>query len=1041
MKQSNFIFSCTSSRKKSLALTVLLFVLTMLSFDAFAQSTGTLNGKIIDAETGEPLLGAALQVQGTKFYAISDIDGNYRIDGLPEGSLTVECSYLSYKTQIQEATIVAGQDAILDFNLQIDLLQMDAVVVTGVVSRNSKAVSGITVQRINADALTDKSTYNGVDELLSGKIAGVSLQKSGGGFGSGTRFIVRSGAGINGNGQPLIFIDGVRMDNNTFTGTGGDGRGTGGISSLVGLNPEDIENVEILKGPAGSASYGTGAANGVVLITTKRGSARDGWEVNYKATVGFHEIGGVLDERNYRNHEFLRSDVFETGAIFKNSFNVSGGNEVLRSFFSVDYNKEDGITPDNSSEQTSTRFNLDYIPSSKFNLRASSQYSKTEISFPQRGRGDGEFGALGFNPANYDERFDPTRPSFYDASSDLNFIDNFIASFEAKYAPFAESDGALKGLSAGLTVGIINRNNNGHFLQRRTTEEVEGQDTPGEVRVANRRSNNFTFTSDIAYQYRFGKFTGSSSIGSQIFSERTRDNFASGEGLPTGFGTLDAASTIFPPTENANHFKSAGIFTSNDLSYDDKYFATLMVRNDYASVLGSISSSIVYPAASFMVRWDNFDWTPELFSLLKTRVAYGETGTLPQRTDGIPILWSPGTSQYGVGVDVFSTGNPNLEPERVKQFEVGLEAEVANFGLEVTYYKNNATKSIVPRPSVSSSGLSNTPANVNIGSVEGSGVELALSTSFAGKALGGWRANFTLLGAYQENTVTDLGSDGQITGGPGGGKQVFRSGLPRGAYYNSVTLGALFSDGTNVQEVDYLPNFGEVVPTGELYGFEDSDGDVFLGTNTPEWTSSFSTNVSIGNFNFYALLEAKTGFVVYNEQTIDQIFFGLDTDFFDGIGTNYLEFDRLYQALGYGNFNTGATVLTPGTQAYIDAADQFATLSPFNDANGIQVGDFIKLREISVVYDFKKIISKSKFIKGLSLGIAGSNIFTWYKRKASLKSARTQSGETIKRWMAGYSGLDSESHAGAFTNGPSTGVQSGQLPPSRTFTSFLTLKF
>ncbi|WP_411029750.1 TonB-dependent receptor domain-containing protein [Spongiimicrobium sp. 3-5] len=1040
MKQLNLAFIRKSLRKKPRWTTVLLIFLMTFTNVVLAQSSGTLVGKVIDNQTGESLLGATVQVEGANLYAVSDIDGNFTINNVPDGNYTVKCSFLSYKTQTQNITI-SGQETSIEFNLEIDLLQMDEVVVTGVVSQNSKAVSSISVQRINASELSKKASYNGVDDLLSGKIAGVSLQKSGGGFGSGTRFIVRSGAGINGNGQPLIFIDGVRMDNRTSTGTGGGDRGTGGISSLVGLNPEDIANVEVIKGPAGSASYGTGAANGVILITTKRGT-RSGMEVNYKTTIGFHDVGNVLDERNYRNHEFLRSDVFETGVIFKNSLNVSGGNDVFRSFFSIDRNEEDGTTPDNSMEQTSARFNIDFTPSAKFSLKASSQYSKTDILLPQRGRGDGEFGALGFNPANYDPDFDPTRPAFFESSSDDNQINNFTASFQGKYAPFVDRENALKGLSAAFTIGVTNRNENSVFVQRRTSEAIEGVDDPGTVIVANDESTAFTFTNNINYTYNLGKFSGSLSVGSQIFSERSSGNFTSGTDLPPGFETLNAANTILPPTQSAFHSKSAGIFASNDLSYDDKFFTTLMIRRDYSSVMGNLAPSISYPSASFLIRWDNFDWMPEVFSFLKTRVAYGESGTLPDVTAGIPFLYAPGSSQYGVGLNVASIGNPLLEPERVQQFEVGLEAEVGNFGLELTYYKNKAKKSLVPRPPVSSSGLANFAPFVNVGSVEGSGLELTLSTSFAGEALGGWRVNFTLLGGYQENTVTNLGFDGQIQGGPGGGTQVFRSGLPRGAYVNSVTLGALFSDGTNEQQIDILPNFGEVVPAGELYDFENSDGDVFIGVNTPEYIASLNTNISVGNFNFSALLEAKTGFVVYNEQTIDQIFFGVDTDYFNGIGTNYLAFDRLYQQLGYGDFGTGDAALTPGSPAYIDAANQFASLSPFNDANGIQKGDFIKLREVSISYNFKKLVSKSKFIKGLNIGVAGSNVLAWYKRKASLHTVTSiDTGEKIQRWISGYSGLDSESNAGAFTNSPSTGVQSGQLPPSRTFTTFVTLKF
>ena len=139
----------------------------------------------------------------------------------------------------------------------------------------------------------------------------------------------------------------------------------------------------------------------------------------------------------------------------------------------------------------------------------------------------------------------------------------------------------------------------------------------------------------------------------------------------------------------------------------------------------------------------------------------------------------------------------------------------------------------------------------------------------------------------------------------------------------------------------------------------------------------------------------------------------------------------------------GQRFLLPDRKQYIDAANLYAATSPTADANVIQPGDFIKIREISLSYDFKKLASKSKFIKGIRLGVSGSNLFSWYKRKADKHEIETDDGQKIERWIAGYSGLDSEGNAFGFSNnnGPQSGIQSGTLPQARTFTSFITLKF
>lgn len=1027
---------------------LLLFGLVLLLGDfTFAQ----LQGKVTDGETGEPLVGATVALQGTDFYGITDFEGNYEIPNAPEGTFTALCSYIGYKNQTQQVEIAMGTT--LDFRLEVDLLQMDEVVVTGLGSKNSKARAAVAVQRIDAADLTEKASFNSVQELLAGKVAGVSIQRTGGGFGAATRFVVRSGGGINGNGQPLIFIDGVKQ-NNTTLGSSNAGEG-GGISSLAGLNPEDIANIEVIKGPAGSATYGTGAANGVVLITTKRGASGKDWEVNYRGTIGFNDMRPIK-ELEFRNFEYFNNNYFQTGPITKHSFNVSGGNEKFRAYFAVDKNNEEGATPDNQLDQLSARFNMDFSPGDKLSLQSSLQFSNTEVLFPQRGRGDGEFGYLTFIPLPYDTRFDPTLPANFapGKTTDVTSLNTLNASLTGNYRPFADHDGALNGLSAGFTLGINSLDNQNEFLSKNRVEEVDGFDAIGTRGLFNSRSTDLTFTSNVSFAYQTGKFSGTSSVGLQMFDEKSNGGFVSRDNFLLDLPTINATSqTTVQPTEFNVHSRSAGIFTSHNILYDEgKFGATFAIRRDYSSVIDLDENSILYPSANFVLRWDKFDWMPKVFTLLKSRFAYGETGTLPGRTDGIPTLFGPAQSVYGTGLIPTSLGNSALVPERVKEIEIGLDGVIGNFGFEFTYYKNKATNSLVPRPYVPSSGLIFSSPNFNLGSVEGSGFEAQVNASFAGKALGGWRVNVGVTAAYQENTVTSLGGSSGIFDGAGGGRQAYIEGFPKGAYINNASLGGVFSDGTQtyadapegtVPLFDFAPvDPDQTVPAGGLLAVRQSDGPIFLGTNTPDWIGGLTLNVDVGDFSLYTLAEWKTGFYVYNEQVIDQYFFGLDVGFFDGFGTNSLAYDRNLEELGLATgFNTGATVLTPGTQAYTDAANLFASTAPVSDANVIQPGDFIKVREISLSYNFRKFIANSKFIKGLRMGVSGTNLFNWFKRKPSIQPYITLDGERGERWMAGYSGLDSENTAFGANGGPATGTQSGTLPRGRTFTSFIALKF
>ena len=1017
--------------------------LFLLSNISYSQSQVSISGKVTDESTGQGLPGTTVIIEGTTTGSIADYDGNFTISDVPLGTYNLIANSVSYKTMTQEVTIESGKNydygLIANFALSYDQLMMDQVVVTGVASKNSRATSAIAVQRIDAEKYTELSNYNSVGQLVTGKIAGVSLQSTGGGFGAATRFTVRSGGGINGNGQPAIFVDGVRMSNSVYSGAG-QGEG-GGISSLVGLNPENIANIEVIKGPAGAASYGTGAANGVILITTKRGKNK-GWEVNYRSTIGFNDMRDIK-ELEFRNHEYLEDNFFERGAIFKNRFSVSGGSDKIKSFFSVDKNKEKGHVANNSFDQTNIRLNMDFTPSNKLSVKSSAQYGQTEIVFPQRGRGDGEFGYLSFVRVPYNEDFDgPFNPSYYDGrSEDLNMTHNFTGSIATLFSPFVDSDNALSGLTAGLTVGLNNVQNSNLFVQKRTTEAVEGSDEPGERRIGTFDTRNITLTSDISYGYNFGRFTGTSTIGTQLFNDRTeevinsRSNFASNL-----VSTLNGAQLAGTSTEGFNHYRSAGIFTSHSFSFDEKYLASVMVRQDYASVLGSLSSSIIYPAANFAIRLDKFDFLPSSISLLKTRIAYGESGTLPGRIDGIPILWTLNETQYGIGSNLSSFGNPSLEPERVKQLELGIDAQFGNYGFEVTYYTEDVINSIVPKANVTSSGQNASFPLANIGKVEGSGLETQLFANFSGEALGGWRADFTLNNSWQQNEVTDMGGAGGVRAGAGGGRQWYREGLPKGAYFNQVSLGALFSDGTNEQEFETAPNYGDVLPSGEAYGAKSSDGDVFIGTNDPRYVGSLTTSISAGGFTLFTFFEWKTGLFIYNEQDIDQQFYGLDTDWFGGVGSNSLYFDELSTKLGFGDFTDDA-VLSPGSAEYNEAADQFAASSFFADANAIQPGDFLKFRELSLSYSFKNIQKASDVIKNLRLGVVGTNLFQWYRRKPQIRAVESESGEKIDRWMGGYTGIDPEATAFGFNNGPANGIQSATLPIGRSVSMFVSLTF
>jgi len=1021
------------------ALAVLFFICASMAGAVFAQ-TGVITGSVVESGTDRTLPGANVLIVGTNLGAASDVDGNYQIVRVPPGTYQLEVRFMGYKTQTKEVQVIANQEVTIDFEMGMDPFKMDAVVVTGVASKTSKAVAEIAVQRLSAAELVEKSDYEGVSDMLGAKIAGVSMTKASGAFGADVRMTMRSGGGINGDGQPVFYVDGVKLDGSSWRGSGNVG-----LSPIAHINPEDIESIEVIKGPAGAGSYGTGGANGVVVITTKRGRIGAGgegaknWAINYKGTFGYHDQVEQYDINQFRNYQEM-NDYFTKGDIKKHALSLTGGSNELRLYLGMDRSAELGHTPRSGMDQLSLRANVDYLPSPKFNVSVSSAYNNIQIDLPQAGRGDGEFGHITFNvwPWEKDRGWWASKDAFLRASEN-QYLNSYVGSFQAEFVPFAGADHALKGLSARVTFGVDDKDNRNIALQQPLVYDLHGDDNPGFKAIAQRHSRVYTINSDARFDYDLFGIKASATAGLQLFEERSRSTDMAKEEFSTDLITDIGAGSIYDDIgEGNNHFKSAGIFTEHNFSYKNTYFGSFMVRKDYASVMGAEAASIIYPRGSGAVRLDRMGFLPPIFSLFKLRTAYGETGILPGRTDGIEMLWSADVSQYGVGAELTDLGNPAIKPERIKEWEIGFETEIANFAVDFTYYKQWAEDSIIPQSPIMSSGVPGTPMR-NIGKIEGSGWEGQLQAFFAGEQLGGWSANFSLLYSYQQNEVIDM-NDEIVSGGPGGGRQVYMEGLPKGAFYNPICTGALFAPAnpTDEHEIDLWPSPREgIALPGEFYNVQTSGGPIFLGTGIPDYVGSFSTTLSAFGFSLYGMFQWKTGFEVYNEGRVDMHWYGLDVggwyhsqegsewvDWNEGAGGQVYRFDWLSQALGMGDCNVDPNEVPLegfeiGSQEYIDAANEWAQKIFYYDANSMQPGDFIKLRELSLSYDCGKLIEKAGLgntIRGLSIGVVGRNLWQKFHKE--------------------FTGMDSEINSMGYGSGPQNMMQSGTIPPSKSISMF-----
>ncbi|NJD23076.1 MAG: SusC/RagA family TonB-linked outer membrane protein [Melioribacter sp.] len=952
----------------------LLFFLFLLLISNFvsAQTTFKVTGRVTDTKTGEPLIGASVVLKLFNVGSATDFNGNYSfevpLDQAKGQTSQLTTSYVGYKKK-SVGVVLNGNAITQNFVLDEDIFQNEEIVVTGIASKTSKATAEIAVGRVSAAELQQVNTYAGLSQLVGGKVAGVQLTTSSGNVGSGWRFQVRGGGGLNGDGQPIIYVDGVRMDNQEVIGYAVGGQG---ISTLANLNTNDIDKIEFLKGPAAASMYGANGSNGVVLITTKTGKLTQqigsGIAVDYRFNYGINE---KLYTYKYDNIETVQTWVadpttkelsrvdkvnnqFKVGPIREHFLSAAGGNNFMKYYSSFENRMEDGIYPGNSGNRSTIRLNLTAFPSDIITLKLNTGYVKNKFDRPNND--NIIYGGLGntlldFRPFAFVKEEDIYK------FSDKHDISQFIGSLNMNYRP-------IENLDVNAGIGI----DNSSWRQVRLFPygvNFGGLITAGQKSIYERFNTQLTYDFNAGYNYQlFNMINVRSVVGGQFFDRTNKSTNVTGETFTSDLiTTLGAAGKISGYGEGFSQTRDGGIFTEHSFSYQDQYFLTLGLRKDYASSLGANAPSIIYPKASLAVRLDKYDFTPTFFKMLKLRAAYGESGVLPGLLDGIPLLYAAEAGGYGAGAVISVIGNPDIQPERVKEFEFGLDTELLdNISLEFTYYIQNATNSIVGKVNAPSTGLTASTQPFNVGAVKASGIEALLK--YSPIRLNDYELNLSLIWNYQKNEVKDLGGAQPIFSV----NNVIDVGKPKYEFFTYNSTGPTFNSTTNVY-------------TGSVRSTDRVD----LGNPVPNHTGSLTIDFRfLKNFHFYAFSEWAIGNKIFN-----------NTQLFANRRGNGTEYNRMNALLGLApivtadvvkglpSSNPVVTPLTPGTPEYIALAEKFAKLDWRYAGNYIEDADYLIIREVSLSYDFSDILRDydiTKYLKSLSIGVSVHNLarFTKY---------------------------------------------------------------
>lgn len=995
---------------------LLLFsaVIAFLSCSVMIAQTGTVRGKVTDKKTGEPLSGARVTVVNTqealedllgtgsqKVGRVTNKDGAFEIPNVKPGKYIVQSQYVGYKVAAANVTIDAGGTATVELRVVPDVKGLDEVVVTGVASRTQKAVAEVAVSRINATDLTDRVGYTNAGQLISGKVSGVTITPASGQVGGGLRFNVRAGAGLLG-GDPTIFVDGVRYLSDNSTGIGAGGQQ---VSQLSDLNPADIESMEILKGPAAAALYGSSGQNGVVLIRTKHGRGLEGQNdlrITYQGTFGFNNPHRKITADQMVSYNEANA-LFRQGSIVQNGINLQGSSGIFNYYAGFEDRQENGFVPQNSLSRQSVRLNLEAVTSKNLTISANTNFTLNKISRPQND--NNIYGWMGntqiFSPyanptATIANRTYKTKAAGFGGDGSYQFTDSlaiaaaennqnvtrFTSSVEISYIPTF-----VPGLTLRGVVGFDARSvSNDTFFPPNYSY---GSTPTGQREIFNFSSNRLNFDLSAAYATKFGEINSNTIVGSQGTNTVNRSAYLGANTFPTelvrdiGAG----ASATRSVSETFSNTRDAGVFFREELNLEQTYFLSGGFRWDFASTVGLTAPNIFYPQVSGMVRLDKLGVLPDVFNLLKARLAYGQTGSLPGLTDAKAFLWQASSSPYGAGATLNIAGNPAIQPERAVELEMGLDFEIDNaYGAELTYYISNASQSLINLPRPPSTGLGNNPSNV--ASIQGWGFE----SQFYARPIQGqeFSLDLNLIFNYADNKVQDLGfaaggpaflNSGQNFLIPGQRRSEFmglRPLAPRftAAGYYSYTAAAVETDATR-NLVGQHPATGPIIdttgvvrtPTGTIVGFP-------IASAAPLYSGSFSVDFRFfRDFSIRVLAEYSLGGSVYNQTRQFHA---------NPLYSNYPKYNELVTKLGIFGSGVPATasnaatdrgpaaqvatgrvpgveVLTPGTPAYQQAAEDFMrlqqNLSTLNASNYVEKADWLRLREVSVTYNATRLMN------------------------------------------------------------------------------------
>lgn len=947
----------TRGRPPLIALASAVMLAASTAFASSALAQGSVSGTVVDAATKQPIAGAQVTVETTTLGTVTTTDGHFRINNFPAGEHTLVARRIGYASQSRTAT--AGDTAVA-FALTARALNLDQVVVTGTAAGQQKREIGNAVTQIDASTITKYAPVASFQDLLQGRAPNVDIMPGSGQVGTGSRIRVRGTSSLGLTQTPLMYVDGVRVDNAQSTGPVNQAFGSASISRWNDLDPEDIDHIDILKGPAAATLYGTEAANGVINIVTKHGSS-DSPEFNFTVKQGtnflmdpasrfptnYQMVDGSLQSIDYDQlRNSYGKDFFRNGRYQLYHGSVSGGSGMFQYYMSGTRELNQGAEYPNDLGRSNGRANLTLNVSDKLTIQANATYLSGRTNLPaEAGYGGTVWSTILMDPSTIPTRqkgFGSSTPEAYDAEYHfLQDVGKFTGGFTITHRP-------TSWLSHRLVFGVDQTNTTDvEFAERiDSLEAFFGTDASQGYLVRGLTNSGFrTFDYAATASFDFTPtISSATSVGMQYYRSRADQTSVSGSMFAApGQTSIDGLTQKDEPFQSLTENASLGFYVQEQIGWKDRRYLTLALRSDDNSAFGTDFNRVYYPKASLSwVLSDEPFWNLDFVNSLRLRAAYGETGAQPGAFTALRSYVSVAGPDGGAAVTPFSLGNPDLGPERGKEFEVGADGSFWDdrLALEFTYYRRTTTDAILDRQIAPSVGFASTQF-INAGEIRNNGAEfIARLTPVRNDAVR-WDAQFSF--AANSNKIIDLGIPGLDFVSAGQYVQ-HHEGYPVGSWFaKKVVSATLDGDGTAVNAMCDDGNGGTVACANAP--------DVFLGTGIPKREGSFSNTLTI-----------------WNRLRISGMF----------------DFQRGQYKLD-GNTRVRCLDIS-GRCPQIFFPERYSPVEVFGAQNVstypfwlIDDASFVKLREVSVSYELPEKLAQAARAQNVSITLQGRNLHTWTK--------------------------------------------------------------